>query len=184
VTTCLKIVLASLIVAASAFGQQTKPSSSTAEPTGKSPGPPAKKRVSVADTLDWLKDRLASDAETIVTVTDKGNEMHFLHFSSRMEDIAGCRFTLVQQVEVSGSPSASSKIPIDLSKLRSVHVQQEPLLPDSRPNQLWEVVFYTGEASSSSEVIRFFESSIATRVAKALSDAIEKCGGKKAKELY
>jgi hypothetical protein len=94
---------------------------------------------------------------------------------------------------------------IDLSKLRADVHPKHVTLPDTyRPNTFWTVEFYVSDSNSplsqsavessgttstksvTMSDVSFAESGqdIAVRVSKAINDAIEKCGGRRVKELY
>jgi hypothetical protein len=154
-----------------------------------------KSSASAAEILDWLKDKVNSEA-TLEDSRTMGSTTTTFSNASTIAEVAGCSFTLVFQVSELNSNSAdpifSQSTRIDLAKSRSdVVVKKET-------SGAWAVIIFAtssfstvtkGKPESSlnaSRAIGFPEpdEDIARRVAKALSDAIEKCGGKKVKELY
>jgi hypothetical protein len=157
----------------------------------------------LSEILDWLKDKLVTDVvDTSVPATYTGT------LSYSIENIQGCRFTLVSSmhtIRVLGGLDTThiTKTEIDLSKSRSdVQVQHYRRSEGFKEPYEWEVLVYARDSPGfsviqedgvattgktfSDKIITFPDSNedLATRAAKALTDAIEKCGGKRVKELY
>jgi hypothetical protein len=209
------LLVISLSLALPIFAQQA--SSPTSHATGTGNGSTAHKNSStpsVAQILDWIKDKLESDSFTDWSTSD--DKMADTEYrSASMEDATGCHFTLVE-TKTQGNETFSdghtivvhriftTKTSYDLSKLRSdVRAEKSNFgAPFTSPIK-WEVRFFAVDSDSApvsthtaniagtspdtrsvEQVIYLLNQDAATRVARALGDAIAKCGGKKVKELY
>jgi hypothetical protein len=208
-----RLLVISFIFALPVFCQQTSPpANSSATASGKTSGAATTKKPSktpsVAETLDWIKDKVAS--ESGYRYTQIGNGFTVVHERTyRIESISGCGFTLIDNdkstnyiVNGQAQPDDYETITtvIDMSKLRSdVRVASFLLSPDIRvwgidahvEDPKWNLSSATNYGGRVTETkpdtgfgIGFASQDVATRVGKAFSDAIVKCGGKNVKEIY
>jgi hypothetical protein len=206
------------------FGQQTP---------GPAPSPGGKKSASevvkkssngppLAEILDWLKDKVDSEANIDMSHTDTSiGYAAYEKIGFKMEEIDRCHFILVQyqnrfEVIVRGTPYLKpgemgvgitvTKTPINLANLRSdvkVRPQEWPSVGKTvyLTKQFVAVSMYvvnpseplvststeSNAVTSEDNTDIWFPASsldVATRVGKALGDAIVKCGGKRVKEIY
>jgi tetratricopeptide (TPR) repeat protein len=164
----------------------------------------ARAQATVAEILDWVKDKVSSEGGVDVS---HANTTTLL--TETIEHIDGCSFTSVSNITSENAAVASSRstsyYKIDLSKLRSdVQVKREDLPNGYHERAVWSVKLNVRDPDTypiekavdkngiwtydkiSGIDFDFPDSSqdIATRVGKALSDAIVKCGGERVKEIY
>jgi hypothetical protein len=166
-------------------------------------------RAGLTEILDWLKDKLDTESDADVSITTSKGHYPQRSFY-RIKNIDGCRITLVRTSEsllTNGSTYHESwNTPVNLSKLPSDVTVKQINVDISGERRLWRVsvpvqhredqlpTTHVGDFGKSdfriqatTEVIIDFSPSkkdIATRVGKALGDAIKICRGTSAKETY
>jgi hypothetical protein len=170
------------------------------------------KGPTVAETLDWIKAKLQSEASVDISTTPTPVNNYTVTGvrSFKVERVEGCELTVLDasdftQTFASGRVATShvrQEVQVDLSRSRSdVSVKFLTTPPEYNARNFWSVIIYPQDtfastvtvddgAKKSTTLSEFnipfpgTSQDIATRVGKALSDAIVKCGGKRVKEIY